>query len=64
MKSNNSKEIIKVLHVDDEEDFIELSRIFLEKYSDKKIIVEGTTSTERVFDLLAKGNYDVLVSDY
>ncbi len=55
---------IKVLHVDDEEDFLELTKIYLEKISNQKLHVEYISSPEEVLEHLKTHNYDVLISDY
>ncbi len=68
--SNNKEEIesniekIRVLHVDDEEDFLELTKIYLEKISNQSLHVDSTSSPEQVIDYLKDHDYDVLVSDY
>ncbi|MBA7527917.1 Protein-glutamate methylesterase/protein-glutamine glutaminase [subsurface metagenome] len=69
-KSNNKENIeskvekIRVLHVDDEEGFLELTKIYLEKISDQKLHVDSISSSEQVVDYLKDHEYDVLVSDY
>jgi len=54
---------IKVLHVDDEPDFLALTKAFLEReYANLNIA--SATSAEEGLELLKGGKYDVVVSDY
>ncbi|MFW9991574.1 MAG: PAS domain-containing protein [Candidatus Odinarchaeota archaeon] len=55
---------IKVLLVDDEQDFLELTKIYLKKISNGRITVDYTTSPESVTSKIAENDYDVIVSDY
>jgi PAS domain S-box-containing protein len=48
--------------VDDEEDFLALTRDFLEREGD--IRVEGVTSAEEALERLAGSSFDAIVSDY
>jgi PAS domain S-box-containing protein len=54
--------MISVLHIDDEQDFLDLTRAFLEKGGD--IRVEGVTSAEGALERLKESRYDAIVSDY
>ena len=54
--------MISVLHVDDEEYFLELTRVFLGKEGD--IRVEGVTSAGEALERLAGSSYDAIISDY
>ena len=54
--------MISVLHVDDEQDFLDLTRAFLEKSGD--IRLDGVTSAGRAFERLKETRYDAIVSDY
>jgi PAS domain S-box-containing protein len=54
--------MISVLHVDDEQDFLDLTRAFLEKSGD--IRLDGVTSAETALERLEETRYDALVSDY
>jgi PAS domain S-box-containing protein len=51
-----------VLHVDDEEGFLALTRMFLEREGD--IRVEGVGSAEIALGRLRENRYDAIVSDY
>ena len=54
---------IKVLHVDDEPDFLALTKAFLER-ENVDFSVDTATSAEEGIELLKGGTYDVVVSDY
>lgn len=54
--------MISVLHIDDEQDFLDLTRAFLEKGGD--IRLEGVTSAEGALERLKETRYDAIVSDY
>ncbi len=54
--------MISVLHVDDEQGFLELTRAFLEHQGD--IIVDGAPSTMEAIEMLKRHSYDVIVADY
>jgi PAS domain S-box-containing protein len=57
------KERIRVLHVDDEPDFLATTAGFLES-DESRFSVDGATSTEEALDLLSENEYDCVVSDY
>ena len=54
--------MISVLQIDDEQDFLDLTRAFLEKKGD--IRLEGVTTAERALERLKETRYDAIVSDY
>ena len=54
---------IKVLHVDDESDFLALTKAFLER-ENENFSVDTATSAEEATELLKSGKYDVVVLDY
>ena len=54
---------IKVLHVDNEPDFLALTKAFLER-ENENFSVDTATSAEEAIALLKGGKYDVVVSDY
>lgn len=53
----------RILHVDDDEDFIELTSIFLERDNDDFEVV-GATSVTAGLEQLREGGIDCIVSDY
>ena len=55
---------IKVLHIDDEEDFLFLTKEFMEKMSEGEIIIESLQDSTEVMDRIKKGDIDVIVCDY
>lgn len=54
---------IRVLHVDDEPDFGDLTATVLER-SDERFEVDTRTSAAAGLDRLAEGDFDCVVSDY
>jgi len=54
---------IKVLHVDDELDFLALTKAFLER-ENENFSIESATSAEEAIKFLKGAKYDVVVSDY
>ncbi|WP_276271947.1 response regulator [Haloarcula litorea] len=56
-------ESIRVLHVDDEPDFAEMSATFMERENDR-IDVDTTTSPEKGLDYIRSDDIDCVVSDY
>ncbi|MFC7058608.1 response regulator [Halovenus salina] len=54
---------IRVLHVDDEAEFADLTSSFL-KQEDSRITVETATSANEGLDRLGQDGYDCIVSDY
>jgi len=54
--------MISVLHVDDEEELLQVTRLFLERGGD--IRVDGVRSAEAALERLARIRYDAIVSDY
>jgi PAS domain S-box-containing protein len=56
-------EPIRVLHVDDDPDFVELAATFLER-ADEQFVVETATSVGEGLDRLAGMDVDCVVSDY
>jgi PAS domain S-box-containing protein len=54
--------LISVLHVDDEEDFLVLSRICLQREGD--IRIDGVNSAGAALERLRETRYDAIISDY
>ncbi len=54
---------IKLLHVDDEEVFLELTKIYIEQKTDKIHIV-STESVDSALELIITESFDIVVSDY
>ena len=56
-------EPIRVLHVDDDPDFVALAATFLER-ADEQFVVETATSVDEGLDRIAETDVDCVVSDY
>ncbi|KXB07983.1 hypothetical protein AKJ56_02040 [candidate division MSBL1 archaeon SCGC-AAA382N08] len=54
---------MKILLVDDEPDFLEQTKLFLER-EDERFNVSSAISAVEALDMLKKGNYDIIISDY
>jgi len=54
---------IKVLHIDDEKPFLELTKLYLENISDR-VRVKSASSATQFFSLIAECSYDIIISDY
>lgn len=61
--TNESKKIIRVLHIDDEPDQLKFAKFFLEK-ADAGLQVESASSPEEAQHLLQQQSFDCVVSDY
>jgi PAS domain S-box-containing protein len=57
------QERIKILHIDDEPDFLASTKLFLERRN-KNFSVDTATSAEEGLALLKEDGYDVVVADY
>ncbi|MFW9992762.1 MAG: PAS domain S-box protein [Candidatus Odinarchaeota archaeon] len=58
------EEIIRVLHVDDEVFYTELTKECLADIYGDTIVIDSLTNPEMIFEKLKECNYDVIVSDY
>jgi len=54
---------IKLLHVDDEPDFLAITKFYLEKL-EKQIIIENLIDPNEVIPRIQENSYDIIVSDY
>lgn len=63
MSGEEEQKEIKVLHVDDEFDFLALTKVFLARENDN-FSIDTTTSVEEGIERLKGGKYDVVISDY
>ena len=54
---------IKILHVDDEPNFLELTKAILEM-KNENFSIDTATSAEEGIELLKRGKYDVVIADY
>lgn len=63
-KDEFSPDVIRVLHIDDEEDFLFLTKEFVEKMSEGEIQVESLRNPLEVFERIKDDNIDIIVCDY
>ena len=61
---NLKKKTIKILHIDDERDFLEISKMVLSKISTHNIHIESTSDPINSLQLLKQNHYDLIISDY
>ena len=54
---------IRILHVDDEENQLEFTKLFLEEI-DKDVVIDSTSDPDEAIQLASKNSYDCIVSDY
>ncbi|TXT54552.1 MAG: putative Histidine kinase [Candidatus Thorarchaeota archaeon] len=54
---------MRILHVDDEPDMLEITRRFLMKQDDR-FVVECSDSVSNALELLEENKYDLIISDY
>jgi DNA-binding NtrC family response regulator len=62
LQLTNTEGFLRVLHVDDDDCFLKVSKKILEM--EGKIKVETATSVDEAFEKLNQFHYDVVVSDY
>jgi PAS domain S-box-containing protein len=62
LKLTDYNDSLRILHVDDDIGFLEVSKQILEM--EDKFEIDNTTSTEEAFQKLGKQSYDAIVSDY
>ncbi|MFW9993909.1 MAG: PAS domain S-box protein [Candidatus Odinarchaeota archaeon] len=55
---------ITVLHIDDDVNFIDLTKTYVENLGKGKVIIHGLSNPTETFSHLKEGKYDVIVSDY
>lgn len=55
---------IQILHIDDEESFLELTKIYLEKLSKKQLKVDTLSNPELFFLKINDSKYDLILCDY
>ncbi|MFX0093068.1 MAG: PAS domain S-box protein, partial [Candidatus Hodarchaeota archaeon] len=54
---------INILHIDDEQGFLELAKVYLERFS-KNIIIDSVSSPFDALQRLETQKYDIIISDY
>jgi len=60
----NNKNLIKVLHIDDEEDFLIITKEFVERLSNGEITITSISNPLEVVDKIETKTFDVIVCDY
>ena len=63
MLPGRATDAIRVLHVDDEPDFVDMVATFLQR-EDSRLTVETATSADDALDRLADGAFDCVISDH
>jgi len=63
MEYKTPKEITRVLHIDDEPDYLELTKLYMEDV-DPSLIFESATSPDEAMGFLKERGYDCVVCDY
>ncbi|MFW9993154.1 MAG: response regulator [Candidatus Odinarchaeota archaeon] len=59
----SSEKKLRILHVDDDECFLELAKIYLEELSDNKIEVTSISDPRQVFTIISQEQSDIIISD-
>jgi len=54
--------MIPILYVDDEEDLLEITKMYLEE--GRNFLVDTATSAKGALDLLGEHQYEAIISDY
>jgi len=54
---------IRILHVDDEENQLEFTKLFLEEI-DKDVVIDSVSDPQEAIRLASRNSYDCIVSDY
>lgn len=55
---------VSVLNIDDDEGFLEISKIYLEKYSQGVFKVDSLVDPSKALELLEQKKFDIIISDY
>jgi DNA-binding response OmpR family regulator len=63
LESSRLEGIVRVLHVDDDSSFLEISKKIL-MMIEKNFLIDSANSVDEAFSRLVSENYDVVISDY
>ncbi|MCG3259894.1 MAG: response regulator [Candidatus Heimdallarchaeota archaeon] len=63
-QKKKQNEEIRVLHVDDDEAILYMSKAYIEKIGEGRIIVDSLQDPTLALKVLKEGTFDVIVSDY
>ena len=55
---------IRVLHIDDSEAILTISKTFIERYGDGQIRVDSLEDPKKTLEMLKTESYDVIISDH
>ncbi len=55
---------IRIVYVDDDKDFLQLTKLFLEELSNGLVTVHSLSNPEQIFSLLDTSNFDIIIADY
>ncbi|MFW9993650.1 MAG: response regulator [Candidatus Odinarchaeota archaeon] len=64
MENHSALPVIHILHVDDEIDFLELTRMFLSEISQETLKIDFLTDSTRVISGIRQHKYDIVICDY
>ena len=55
---------IKILHIDDDKAFLDLTKLYLEDLSQGNLIVDSLTNPDQFLAQIEKKGYDLIIADY
>ena len=55
---------IRVLHIDDNEAFLDISKVYMEKFGNGQIQVDKLVDPSKAVEMLRKNNYDMIIAEY
>ena len=64
MNNHKQNKAIQVLHIDDEVDFLTLSKDYIERLSNGEIQLNTLSDPSQALEALKSKKYDVIVCDY
>ena len=64
MKNRQKNSTIQVLHIDDEIDFLALTKEFVERITNEEIQIDPLSDSSQAIEVLKKKKYDAIVCDY
>ncbi len=64
VKNHQKNGTIQVLHIDDEIDFLTLTKEFVEHIAKEEIQIHSLSDSSQAMEVLKKNKYDVIVCDY
>ena len=58
------EKFIKILHIDDDKAFLDITKIYLEDLSKGNLIVDSLTNPDQFLAHIEKNRYDLVIADY